>query len=244
MSLISLRGVRRDYGVGDAVVHALDGVNLDVEPGEFVSLMGPSGSGKSTALNVLGCLDLPTAGSYRFRDIEVTTLSKEQRARLRRAWIGLVFQGFNLLQRDTALENVELPLLYRGISASERRDRALTALDEVGLSDRAHHLPTALSGGQQQRVAIARALVTQPDVLLADEPTGNLDTPRSLEVMGLLQRLNAERGQTILMVTHEPDMALFSRRVVRFRDGHIESDARIEPSSAPPTLRELSCHAS
>ena len=241
MSLISLRGVRRDYGLGNAMVHALDGIDLEVQPGEFVSLMGPSGSGKSTALNVLGCLDLPTAGSYRFRDIEVTTLSKDERARLRRAWIGLVFQGFNLLQRDTALENVELPLLYRGIAASERRSRALAALDEVGLSDRAHHMPTALSGGQQQRVAIARALVTQPDVLLADEPTGNLDTPRSLEVMGLLKRLNTERGQTILMVTHEPEMAQFSSRTVHFRDGRIEADT---PTQARVIPEERTCQAS
>ena len=225
MSVIRLRGQ------GDAVVHALDGIDLDVQEGEFVSLMGPSGSGKSTALNVLGCLDRPTAGSYRFRGIETTVLDKQQRARLRREWIGFVFQGFNLLDRSSALENVELPLLYRGTGSRERRRRAAAALEAVGLADRAHHRPSALSGGQQQRVAIARALVTDPEVLLADEPTGNLDSTMGLEVMELLQRLNGELGQTILMVTHEPDMAEFTHRIVNFRDGRIETDQLIARSA-------------
>ena len=231
MSVIRLRGIRRTYGQGDAVVHALDGIDLDVQEGEFVSLMGPSGSGKSTALNVLGCLDRPTAGSYRFRGIETTVLDKQQRARLRREWIGFVFQGFNLLDRSSALENVELPLLYRGTGSRERRRRAAAALEAVGLADRAHHRPSALSGGQQQRVAIARALVTDPEVLLADEPTGNLDSTMGLEVMELLQRLNGELGQTILMVTHEPDMAEFTHRIVNFRDGRIETDQLIARSA-------------
>jgi len=231
MSIIRMRGIRRTYGTGDAVVHALDGVDLDVEPGEFISLMGPSGSGKSTALNVLGCLDRPTAGSYRFRGIETTTLDKQERARLRRQWIGFVFQGFNLLDRNTALENVELPLLYRGTGAGQRRKKALEALEAVGLTSRAHHRPSALSGGQQQRVAIARALVTDPEVLLADEPTGNLDSKMGVEVMELLVRLNQDLGQTILMVTHEPEMAEFTHRIVSFRDGRIEADAAVARSA-------------
>ena len=223
MSLLSLRGVERFYGVGDSEVRALDGIYANVQTGEFVSLMGPSGSGKSTALNVIGCLDVPTGGSYRFKGIEVTELDRRRRARLRREWIGFVFQGFNLLDRSTALENVELPLLYRGLGASQRRRLALEALDQVGLADRSRHLPSELSGGQQQRVAVARALVTRPQLLLADEPTGNLDTAKSHEVMQLLQDLNAG-GQTILLVTHEPEMAAFTRRILHFRDGQIERD--------------------
>jgi putative ABC transport system ATP-binding protein len=223
-ALIRLRGVRRTYGAGDAAVHALDGVDMVVRRGEFIALMGPSGSGKSTALNVIGCLDAPTAGSYTFRGVETTALSRRQRAVLRRAYLGFVFQGFNLLERSTALENVELPLIYRGLAAAERRRRALAALADVGLRGREHHRPSALSGGQQQRVAIARALVTSPDVVLADEPTGNLDTERSHEVMALLARMNQERGISILMVTHEADMAEYASRTVRFLDGRIIAD--------------------
>lgn len=223
MSLLRLRGVTRHYGEGGGLVRALDGIDLDIRPGEFVSLMGPSGSGKSTALNLLGCLDVPSAGTYHFKGIEVTALDRHQRARLRREWIGFVFQGFNLLERSSALENVELPLLYRGVAGPERRRRALHALEQVGLADRAKHLPKELSGGQQQRVAIARAIITQPELLLADEPTGNLDSARGREVMELLRTLN-QSGQTLLMVTHEADMADYTKRVLHFRDGRIERD--------------------
>ncbi|MEQ1567412.1 MAG: ABC transporter ATP-binding protein [Myxococcota bacterium] len=228
--MIRLRGVTRVYGEGDAEVRALDGIDIDVARGEFVALMGPSGSGKSTVLNTVGCLDRPTRGSFRFRDIEVTTLDRHQRARLRREWIGFVFQGFNLLERSTALENVELPLVYRGVATAERRRRALQALDQVGLADRSHHRPNQLSGGQQQRVAIARAIVTEPELLLADEPTGNLDSTRSREVMALLAELNAN-GQTLLMVTHEAEMAEYTHRILHFRDGRIERDQRLARSA-------------
>lgn len=227
MSLLRLRGIGRHYGEGASLVKALDGIDADIAAGEFVALMGPSGSGKSTALNVIGCLDVPTHGSYRFKDIEVTALDRRQRARLRRAWVGFVFQGFNLLERSTALENVELPLVYRSVGAAERRRRALAALDLVGLADRGAHLPSELSGGQNQRVAIARALVTEPDLLLADEPTGNLDSARSHAVMQLLSDLN-DQGQTILVVTHEPDMAAYTHRVLHFLDGRIERDGAAE----------------
>ena len=222
--LIHIRGLRRVYGEGDALVRALDGVDLDVQRGELISLMGASGSGKSTLLNSLGCLDVPTSGSYQFRGVEVTTLSKPERALMRRLWLGFVFQGFHLLQRSTALENVELPLIYRGIGRAERRERALAALDSVGLAHRASHLPNAMSGGQQQRVAIARALVVQPDLLLADEPTGNLDSVTSHEVMRLLTQINQERGITVIMVTHEPDMAAYTPRIVPFKDGRVAQD--------------------
>ncbi|MEN0065852.1 MAG: ABC transporter ATP-binding protein [Myxococcota bacterium] len=226
MSLIELREVSRVYGRDEGAVRALDGIDVNVDHGELVALMGPSGSGKSTALNVLGCLDVPTHGSYRFKGIETTTLDRHRRARLRRAWIGFVFQGFNLLDRSTALENVELPLLYRGVGIAERRRRALMALDQVGLADRQSHLPSELSGGQQQRVAIARALVTRPEVLFADEPTGNLDTQRSHEVMDLLAELHRS-GQTILLVTHEPEMAAYAERILHFRDGNIVNDENL-----------------
>jgi putative ABC transport system ATP-binding protein len=222
--LVRIRGLTRTYGVGETEVRALDGVTLDVARGEFVSLMGASGSGKSTLLNTIGCLDVPTSGSYTFRGLEVTMMSKEDRALMRRHWLGFVFQGFHLLPRSNALENVELPLIYRGVGRAERRERALEALSEVGLARRADHRPNELSGGQQQRVAIARAIVTRPDLLLADEPTGNLDTTTSHEVMHLLRRLTIDRGITILMVTHEPEMAIYTPRVVSFKDGRIESD--------------------
>jgi len=224
--LVAVRDLRRVYGTGDAIVQALAGVSLDVGRGEFVALMGASGSGKSTLLNSVGALDMPTSGSYLYRGVEVTTLSHQERALLRREYFGYIFQGFHLLPRSTALENVELPLVYRGVPAAERRRRATEALESVGLGHRMDHLPNELSGGQQQRVAIARALVTQPDLLLADEPTGNLDSATSHEVMGLLTRLHQDRGITILMVTHEPDMAAYIPRIVTFADGHIASDRR------------------
>jgi putative ABC transport system ATP-binding protein len=221
--LIALRGVTRVYGRGQAAMHALRGIDLDIEPGAFVAMMGPSGSGKSTCMNILGCLDTATAGSYRFEGVEVGNLTRNQRALLRRHYIGFVFQGFNLLARTSALENVELPLIYRGIPLAERHARARDALAAVGLSGWEHHSSSELSGGQQQRVAIARALVTEPAVLLADEPTGNLDTARSLEIMELLARLNSERGITIIMVTHEAEMAAFAHQVVHFLDGRVDS---------------------
>ena len=226
LPLIRLRGVTRHYGQGQALVRALDGVDLDIEAGEFVAVMGPSGSGKSTVMNLIGCLDMPTSGEYLFRGVHVERLTRDQRARLRRRHLGFVFQGFNLLARTSALENVELPLLYRGEPTARRHAAARAALDSVGLQGREHHTPGELSGGQQQRVAIARAIVTQPTVLLADEPTGNLDTQRSREIMELLSALNRERGITVLMVTHEADMALYARRTVRFVDGLIAEDAR------------------
>ncbi len=221
---IELRGVTKVYGSGDSVVHALDGVDLRIEAGEFVAIMGASGSGKSTCMNVIGCLDEPTAGQYLFHGVDVTALDADQRARLRRAYLGFVFQSFNLLARTSALENVELPLHYRKVPAAERRERALAALRLVGLEDRAKHTPAELSGGQQQRVAIARALVCEPKLLLADEPTGNLDSSRTEEIMRLLVELNKTRGLTIVMVTHEPEVATYVSRVVTFRDGRIVSD--------------------
>jgi putative ABC transport system ATP-binding protein len=219
--LIQLEGITKTFGSGAAAFQALKGVDLTIERGEFVAIMGPSGSGKSTTMNILGCLDVPTGGVFRFRGVEVQKLDRDQRSLLRRRYLGFVFQGFNLLARTTALENVELPLVYRGTSKAERRDAAMHALDQVGLVPWADHTPAELSGGQQQRVAIARALVTQPDVLLADEPTGNLDSERSVEIMLLLRRLNAE-GITILMVTHEEEMAAYAGTIVRFRDGLVE----------------------
>jgi putative ABC transport system ATP-binding protein len=225
MPLIRLRGITKRYGEGQAAFLALKGVDLDIAEGEFLAVMGPSGSGKSTVMNLLGCLDVPTSGQYFFRGVPVHELHRDQRARLRREQLGFVFQGFNLLARTSALENVELPLLYRGTPRAERRRLALASLDTVGLAQWAKHTPGELSGGQQQRVAIARALVTNPKVLLADEPTGNLDTQRSREIMELLWRLNSERGITVLMVTHESDMAAYARRIVHFVDGLVDSDA-------------------
>ena len=222
--LIRLRGIVKVYGEGSAAFQALRGIDLDIDAGDFVAIMGPSGSGKSTVMNIMGCLDVPSAGQYQFRGVHVEQLDRDQRARLRRRHLGFVFQGFNLLARTTAQENVELPLLYRGERPAERARAAREALAAVGLSGWEGHTPAELSGGQQQRVAIARAIVSKPTVLFADEPTGNLDTARSREVMDLLVGLNRERGITVLMVTHEPDMAAYARRTVRFVDGRVESD--------------------
>ncbi|MCB1406167.1 MAG: ABC transporter ATP-binding protein [Rhodobacteraceae bacterium] len=223
-TVIELQGVTRVYGAGDTEVRALDGIDLVIRKGEFVAIMGPSGSGKSTALNVLGCLDSPTSGQYRFKGVEVGTLDRDQRALLRRHFLGFVFQGYNLLPRTSALMNVELPLIYKGMPRQDRLVAAAAALDKVGLAHRAHHDPSELSGGQQQRVAIARALAGNPEVILADEPTGNLDTKRSVEIMELLQGLNRD-GMTIIMVTHEDDMAEYAGRLIWMVDGRIERDA-------------------
>jgi putative ABC transport system ATP-binding protein len=220
--IISLRGVTKVYGAGPTAFQALKGVDLDIAGGDFVAVMGPSGSGKSTTMNILGCLDVPSAGSFLFRGHHIETLGRDQRALLRRRYLGFVFQGFNLLARTSALENVELPLLYRGEDKATRNAMGMAALDKVGLAPWWDHTPAELSGGQQQRVAIARAIVTQPDVLLADEPTGNLDSERSIEIMELLTDLNRNSGITVLMVTHEGDMAAFARTVVHFKDGLVE----------------------
>jgi putative ABC transport system ATP-binding protein len=239
-SLIQLRGVTKRYGQGATELLALKGIDLDITAGEFVAIMGPSGSGKSTAMNIIGCLDSPTAGEYIFKGAHVEALARDQRARLRRSYLGFVFQGFNLLARTSAQENVELPLLYRGDSASDRRIAAAKALQDVGLGGWEKHTPAELSGGQQQRVAIARAIVTQPAVVLADEPTGNLDTQRSHEIMGLLLALNRDHGITILMVTHEPDMASYARRMVHFLDGRIAKDAiNTSPTTKAPAIESL-----
>jgi putative ABC transport system ATP-binding protein len=224
--LVDLVALERVYGSADAEVRALAGVDLRIDAGEFVAVMGPSGSGKSTCLNVLGGLDQPTGGHFYFRGVDLSGLGADELARYRRAYLGFVFQGYNLLPRTSALENVELPLRYRGHSARQRRTLALRALEEVGLGSRAQHTPAELSGGQQQRAAIARAIVTNPEILLADEPTGNLDTARKEEILRLLLRLHRERGITIVMVTHEPEMAAYAQRTVHFRDGLIERDER------------------
>ncbi|MFA5900489.1 MAG: ABC transporter ATP-binding protein [Hyphomicrobium sp.] len=224
MPLVQLKRVTKLYGSGQATVHALAGIELSIDAGEFVAIMGPSGSGKSTAMNIIGCLDVPSSGEYLFQGVEVGYLNRNQRALLRRHFLGFVFQGFNLLARTTAVENVELPLTYRGTAFAERRRLAVDALERVGLKGREHHTTGQLSGGQQQRVAIARAIVTDPTVLLADEPTGNLDSKTSREIMDLLTMLNRERGITILMVTHEPDMAAYAGRIIRFVDGRITAD--------------------
>ena len=226
--LIQAIALTKTYGDGSTAFQALRGVDLVINAGEFVAITGPSGSGKSTMMNILGCLDTPTTGSYVFNGVQVEQLGRNQRALLRRHYLGFVFQGFNLLSRTTAVENVELPLLYRGVPARERRLAAMTALRTVGLEGWATHTPSELSGGQQQRVAIARALATEPQLLLADEPTGNLDTARSQEVLQLITALNRERGLTVLLVTHEPDIAAHADRVIHFVDGRVASDTRKE----------------
>ena len=238
-AIIATQGVAKDYVLGPHVVHALRGVTIAIEPGEFVAVMGPSGSGKSTFMNLLGCLDTPTSGRYFLDGRDVAGLDRDELARIRNAKIGFVFQQFNLLPRTTALENVELPLLYSGLPVRDRRGRARDKLAAVGLADREHHHPSQLSGGQQQRVAIARSLVNEPAVVLADEPTGNLDTRTSLEILALLQRLNRE-GLTIVLVTHERDIAAYASRILFFRDGRLLSDeTRAVPEDAASTLAAL-----
>ena len=223
-NIIELRAVTKVYGRGSAAMKALRGIDLTIGAGEFVAVMGPSGSGKSTCMNIIGCLDTPSSGAYLFEGHDVSSLSRNQLALVRRHYLGFIFQGFNLLNRTSALENVELPLIYRGVPPAERHRRARAALAAVGLADREGHTPGELSGGQQQRVAIARAIVTEPKLLLADEPTGNLDSARSREVMELLTGFNRERGLTVIMVTHEPDMAAFAERRILFRDGVIDDN--------------------
>jgi len=225
-AIIRLSGITKTYGSGQAAFQALKNIDLAIDAGDFVAIMGPSGSGKSTAMNILGCLDTPTSGSYEFEGVQVEQLSRNQRALLRRHYFGFVFQGFNLLSRTTALENVELPLIYRGEPAAARHAAASAALEQVGLQGWEHHTSAELSGGQQQRVAIARAIVTRPAVLLADEPTGNLDTHTSQEIMDLICAFNREHGITVLMVTHEPDMAAYAKRIIHFVDGRVDSDHR------------------
>jgi len=229
--VISVRNLIKSYTVGEVVVRALRGADLDVEPGEFVAVTGPSGSGKSTLMHILGCLDRPTSGQYILDGKDVSRMSKDDLAMVRNRKIGFVFQGFNLLSRTTALDNVELPLLYNGgskLKLADRHKRAMAALTAVGLGQRYHHYPNQLSGGQQQRVAIARSLINEPSIILADEPTGNLDTRTSIEVMGIFQRLNIERGITIILITHEMDIAEYGTRLVRFRDGKIQVDEKIK----------------
>jgi putative ABC transport system ATP-binding protein len=222
--LLEFRRISRTYGKGEAMIHALKEIDLQIEAREFVAIMGPSGSGKSTAMNILGCLDVPTSGQYLFQGIDTTGFNRGQYTLLRRHMLGFVFQGFNLLARTSAVENVELPLIYRGMDSRERRQRAMKALGQVGLGGREHHTSQELSGGQQQRVAIARAIVTNPAVLLADEPTGNLDTKTSREIMELITALNRDHGITVIMVTHEDDIAAYAKRNLRFVDGQIQSD--------------------
>ncbi len=230
-ALIEMRGIHRTYVMGDNLVHALRGVDLVIEQGASIALMGPSGSGKSTMMNLMGCLDVPTQGTYHLNGKDVSRLSRAQLAEVRGHMIGFVFQSFNLLSRTTALENVEMPLMYQGIAGRERHRRALHALDRVGLADRAHHHPNQLSGGQQQRVAIARALVGEAPVIMADEPTGNLDSKTSYEVMALLQAL-VDQGKTVILVTHEPDIAQYASRVVVLKDGLIVEDRTQTPLRA------------
>jgi putative ABC transport system ATP-binding protein len=225
-TIIEFKNIVKTYGVGDAKTYALDKVNFSIKEGEFVAIMGSSGSGKSTAMNMIGCLDKPTSGEYLFNGINVEKLNRNQMALLRRNYLGFIFQGFNLLGRTSALENVELPLVYRKIPAKKRKELALEALQTVGLQSVSHHTPSELSGGQQQRVAIARAIVSKPLVLLADEPTGNLDSIKSLEIMNLLKSFNKELNITIIMVTHEEEIAAFAHRIIYFRDGHIDDSLK------------------
>ena len=238
--LIRLIDVRKVYGSGEAAVVALDRIDLAIDAGEFVAILGPSGSGKSTAMNILGCLDTPSSGHYFFRGVDVGSLTRDSRALLRRNFIGFVFQGYNLLKRTSALENLEMPLIYRGTPRKERHELARKALALVGLSDREAHTASELSGGQQQRVAIARALVTEPAVIFADEPTGNLDSARSYEVMDLFRKLNEERGITIVLVTHEEDIAAYAKRHIRFVDGRIASDRANPQRAGRPQRRAAS----
>jgi len=230
MALIEAKDVTKVYRLGDVEVRALDGVSLDIEQGEFVAIMGPSGSGKSTLMHILGCLDRPTSGQYVLGGVDVGRLNRDELAEIRNKRIGFVFQGFNLLPRASAIENVELPMLYNGVSARARREKARLALKLVGLEDKEKHHPNQLSGGQQQRVAIARALVNDASIVFGDEPTGNLDTKSGAEVMEVLVRLNRQSNITIILVTHAPDMAVYSRRIVKFLDGKITSDERVEKS--------------
>ena len=229
--LVVFDNVEKVYGDGDAAINALDGVSFKISEGDFLAFMGASGSGKSTTMNIMGCLDTPTSGTYFFNGVDINSLSRDQRALVRRHYLGFVFQGFNLLSRTTAIENLELPLIYRRIDKSIRRELSLAALEAVGLADRANHTAAELSGGQQQRVAIARALVTSPSLLLADEPTGNLDTNRSKEIMDLLCQLNEERGITIVLITHEEDMANYARSWIQFRDGKITNKNGLRSST-------------
>ncbi|KPF43780.1 ABC transporter ATP-binding protein [Rhizobium sp. AAP43] len=230
--LIEFQEISRIYGEGEATIRALASIDLVIEEKEFVAIMGPSGSGKSTAMNIIGCLDVPTSGHYLFQGIDTTGFDRSQYTLLRRHMLGFVFQGFNLLARTSAVENVELPLIYRGVDPRERRRKAMYALGQVGLAGREGHTTQELSGGQQQRVAIARAIVTNPAVLLADEPTGNLDTKTSREIMDLITQLNHENGITVIMVTHEDDIAAYAKRNLRFVDGHIQSDSLLAPERA------------
>lgn len=226
MSLIELKNITKSYPLGDGELQILKGINLEIEKGEFVAIMGPSGSGKSTCMNILGCLDKPTSGTYRLDGVNVETLSSDELAAIRNQKIGFVFQGFNLLSRTSALENVELPMVYANIAAEKRRQRAELALEKVGLKERMHHQPSQLSGGQQQRVAIARAVVNDAPIIFADEPTGNLDTKMSVEIMELFEKLNSDFGRTIILVTHEEDIARYAKRIVKIVDGEIHSDIR------------------
>ena len=228
MALIEAQKLSKVYSLGDVEVRALDGISTSIEKGEFVAIMGQSGSGKSTFMNVLGCLDTPTQGHYLLDGVDTGELSRDELAEIRNKKLGFVFQGFNLLSRTSALENVELPMLYNGVSAHDRQERARRALKNVGLEGREGHHPNQLSGGQQQRVAIARALVNDAPIILADEPTGNLDTRTSVEIMELFVKLNRDSGITVILVTHEPDIAAFSKRIIRFLDGHIVSDETVK----------------